>query len=167
MGLATCAHVRPQVSGQRPGHTECYSAVATLLASLATGGVEKQATRVVCMLNLTADQKGSAARGKKSPDHPAGQVDGIKANRPVVIGQSEGGKGVYCGERRSKMERGGCWAPAKRVDGTVWTWRRCHCVWSSQIEGPPPESSVDEHQRSISLRIYIYNKLANLGRCNR
>ena len=38
--------------------------MATLLASLATGGVEKQATRVVCMLNLTTDQKGSAARGK-------------------------------------------------------------------------------------------------------
>ena len=46
LGLATCAHVRPQVSGHRPGHTGCYSAelLATLLASLPAAGVENQAT---------------------------------------------------------------------------------------------------------------------------
>ena len=70
--------------------------MATLLASLATAGVENQATRVVCLLNLTSatDQKGSAG-WKKSPDHPAaGWLAGIKANRLVVIGQSVAGKGA-------------------------------------------------------------------------
>ena len=77
LGLATCAHVRPQVSGHRPGHTGCYSAVlATLLASLPAAGVENQATSGVhAQLDhwpgLTTDQKGSAG-WKKSPDHRAG-----------------------------------------------------------------------------------------------
>ena len=68
MGLATWAHVRPQVSGHRPGHTGCYSPLATLLASQ----VEKQANTRLGQSGLCTDQKGSAGR-KKSPDHPADQ----------------------------------------------------------------------------------------------